>query len=43
MEGVGFANMGNLVLDVGWESAIHLLVEGGVAPLDTGGEVVEVD
>ena len=36
VEGVGFANMGNLVLDVGRKSAIHLLAEGGVAPLDTG-------
>ena len=43
VEGVRFADAGNLVLDVGWESAIHLLVEGGIAPLDTGSEVVEVD
>ena len=37
MEGVGFANVGNLILDVGWKSVIHLLAEGSVAPLDTGG------
>ena len=29
MEGVRFADVGDLVLDVGWKSAIHLLVEGG--------------
>ena len=37
VEGVRFADMGDLVLDVGRKSAIHLSVEGGVAPLDTGG------
>ena len=37
VEGVGFANAGNLILDVGQKFAIHLLVEGGVAPLDMGG------
>ena len=37
VEGVGFADAGDLVLDVGWKSVIHLSVEGGVAPLDTGG------
>ena len=37
MEGVRFADVGNLVLDAGWKSAIHLSVEGGVAPLDMGG------
>ena len=36
MEGVGFANTGNLILDVGQKSAIHLSAEGGVTPLDTG-------
>ena len=36
MEGVGFANVGDLVLDVGWKSTIHLSVEGSIAPLDTG-------
>ena len=29
MEGVRFGDMGNLVLDTGWKSAIQLLVEGG--------------
>ena len=43
MEGVGFADVGNLILDAGQKSMIHLLVEGGVAPLDMGGEAVEVD
>ena len=36
MEGVRFANAGDLVLDAGWKSAIHLLAEGSVAPLDMG-------
>ena len=36
VEGVGFADMGDLILDVGWKSAIHLSAEGSVAPLDTG-------
>ena len=37
VEGVGFADVGDLVLDAGRKSAIHLSVEGSVAPLDTGG------
>ena len=36
MEGVGFADKGDLILDVGWKSAIHLLAEGGIAPFDMG-------
>ena len=36
MEGVGFANAGNLGLDAGQKSAIHLSAEGSVAPLDMG-------
>ena len=36
VEGVGFADAGNLVLDVGQKSAIHLSVEGSITPLDTG-------
>ena len=43
MEGVGFADTGDLVLDEGWKSAIHLSVEGGIAPLDMGSKAVEVD
>ena len=43
MESVGFANMGDLVLDAGWKSVVHLLVEGGITPLDTGSKAVEVD
>ena len=43
MEGVRFANTGDFILDVGWKSAIHLLAEGDVTPLDTGSKVVEVD
>ena len=43
VEGVRFADAGNLVLDVGWKSTIHLSAEGGVAPLDTGGKAVEVN
>ena len=43
MEGVRFANAGNLVLDAGWKSAIQLSAEGSIAPLDMGGKVVEVD
>ena len=37
MEGVGFADTGNFVLDAGQKSMIHLSAEGGIAPLDTGG------
>ena len=37
VEGVGFANVGDLVLDAGWKSAIHLLAEGSIAPLDMSG------
>ena len=37
MEGVRFADVGDLILDAGWKSAIHFSAEGGVAPLDTGG------
>ena len=40
VEGVRFANTGNLVLDVGQKSAIQLLVEGSVTPLGMGGKVV---
>ena len=36
VEGVGFADAGDLVLDAGQKSAIHLLAEGGIAPLDMG-------
>ena len=36
VEGVGFANVGDLILDAGRKSAIHLSVEGGIAPLDMG-------
>ena len=43
VEGVGFADAGDLILDVGWKSTIHLLAEGGVTLLDTGGKAVEVD
>ena len=43
VEGVGFANAGDLVLDAGWKSMIHLSAEGGIAPLDMGGKEVEVD
>ena len=43
MEGVGFANTGDLILDVGWKSTIHLSAEGGIAPLDMGSKAVEVD
>ena len=43
VEGVRFSDMGDLVLDAGWKSVIHLLAEGGIAPLDTGGKVVEVN
>ena len=37
VEGVRFADAGNLILDAGWKSTIHLSAEGGIAPLDTGG------
>ena len=42
VEGVRFANAGNLVLDAGWKSTIHLFMEGGIAPLDMGSKAVEV-
>ena len=37
MEGVRFVNAGDLILNVGWKSMIHLSVEGSVSPLDMGG------
>ena len=37
VEGVRFADAGDLILDVGRKSVIHLLAEGSIAPLDTGG------
>ena len=40
MEGVRFADVGDLVLDVGQKSTIQLLVEGGITPLDMGGKVL---
>ena len=43
MEGVGFADTGDLVLDAGQKSVIHLSVEGSVTPLDMGTKAVEVD
>ena len=36
VEGVGFADVGNLILDAGQKSTIHLLAEGGIAPFDMG-------
>ena len=43
MEGVGFANAGDLILDAGQKSMIHLSVEGSVTPLDMGSKAVEVN
>ena len=37
VEGVRFADAGDLVLDVGWKSTIHLSAEGSVTPLDMSG------
>ena len=37
MEGVRFADVGDLVLDAGRKFVIHLSAEGGVSPLDMGG------
>ena len=37
VEGVRFADVGDLILDAGQKSAIHLSAEGGIAPLDAGG------
>ena len=42
-EGVRFANAGDFILDSGREPTVQLSVQGGFAPLDTGGESVEVD
>ena len=42
-EGVRFADAGDFILDSGWKSAIQLWAEGGIAPLDLGSKVVEVD
>ena len=41
-EGVGFANMGDFVLDSGQEPMVQLSAWGSFAPLDTGGKSVEV-
>ena len=35
-EGVGFADIGNLILDLGQKSGVELLMECGISPLDTG-------
>ena len=43
VKGVRFADAGNLILDAGWKSAIQLLVDGSIASLDIGSEVVEVN
>ena len=43
MEGIGFDDASNLILDVGQKSMVHLSPEGGITPLDMGGKVVEVD
>ena len=43
VEGVRFADAGDLVLDAEWKSAVHLSAEGSVAPLDTGSKAVEVN
>ena len=43
VEGVGFSDVGNLVLDVGQKSAVQLSAEGSVTPLDMGSEVIEVN
>ena len=43
VEGVGFANTGDLILDAGQKSTIHLSAEGSIAPLDIGSKVVEVN
>ena len=37
VEGVRFADVGNLVLDSGRKSMTHLFAEGSVTPLDMGG------
>ena len=42
-EGVGFADMGDFILDLGWKSMIQLSVEGSVTPLDISSKVVEVN
>ena len=43
MEGVGIADMGNFILDVGWKFVIQLLAEGSITPLDMGSEAVDID
>ena len=43
VEGAGFADAGDLILDVGWKSTIHLSAEGGIVPLDMGSKAVEVN
>ena len=36
VEGVRFADVGDLILDVGCKSVIHLSAEGSITPLDMG-------
>ena len=43
VEGVGFADTGDFILDAGQKSTTQLSVEGSFAPLDMSGEVVEVN
>ena len=40
VEGVRFADAGDLILDAGWKSTIHLLVEGGLAFRIVGSKAV---
>jgi hypothetical protein len=34
-EGIRLSNVGNLVLDLGWESDVELSSDGGLAPLNS--------
>ena len=42
-ESVGFADTGDLVLNLGWQSALQLSAEDDFAPLDMSGKEIEVN
>jgi hypothetical protein len=43
LEGVGFANPGNFILNLGWESLVILVSKGVLVPSDLSGEAIKLD
>ena len=42
-ESVRFPNVGDLILDLGWESSVQLSAQGSFTPLDTSSKAIEVN